>query len=42
MGGQMSSEKAFGGLPASAQVAFEGLPHIAEKTVLSQGAMRAE
>lgn len=42
MGGQMSPEKAFGGLPASAQVAFEGLPHIAEKTVLSQGAMRAE
>lgn len=42
MGGQMSPDKAFGGLPASAQVAFEGLPHIAEKTVLSQGAMRAE
>lgn len=42
MGGQMSPDKAFCGLPASAQVAFEGLPHIAEKTVLSQGAMRAE
>lgn len=42
VGGQMSSDKAFAGLPASAQVAFEGLPNIAEKTVLAQGAMRAE
>jgi len=42
MGGQMSGDKAFGGLPASAQAAFANLPNIAEKTVLSQGAMRAE
>ena len=42
VGGQLSSDKAFAGLPASAQAAFEALPNIAEKTVLSQGAMRAE
>ena len=42
VGGQLSSDKAFAGLPASAQVAFEGLPHIAEKTVLAQGAKRAD
>ena len=38
VGGQLSRDKAFAGLPASAQAAFEGLPNIAEKTVLSQGA----
>ena len=41
-GGQMSPDKAFAALPASAQAAFEGLPKIAEKTVLSQGANMAE
>jgi hypothetical protein len=40
-GGQLSSDKAFAGLPAAAQVAFENLPHIAEKTALAQGAQRA-
>jgi hypothetical protein len=40
-GGPLSSEKAFAGLPAGAQVAFSELPHIAEKTALAQGAQRA-
>ena len=42
MGGELSPDKAFAGLPASAQAAFEELPHIAEKTALAQGAARAE
>ena len=42
VGGPISPDKAFAGLPASSQVAFEGLPNIAEKTALSQGAMRVE
>ena len=42
MGGPMSPDKAFAGLPASAQAAFADLPNIAEKTALAQGAQRAE
>ena len=42
VGGPLSPEKAFSGLPASSQVAFANLPHIAEKTALHQGAERAE
>ena len=42
VGGPLSPDKAFSGLPASSQVAFANLPHIAEKTALSQGAQRAE
>ena len=42
VGGPLSPEKAFSSLPASSQVAFANLPHIAEKTALHQGAERAE
>ena len=42
VGGPLSPEKAFSGLPASSQVAFANLPPIAEKTALHQGAERAE
>jgi hypothetical protein len=42
VGGPLSPDKAFSGLPASSQVAFANLPNIAEKTALAQGAERAE
>ena len=41
-GGQLSPDKAFASMPASAQAAFEGLPKIAEKTALAQGARNAD
>lgn len=41
-GGSLSPDKAFQGLPSLAEAQFAGLPNIAKKTALAQGAMKAE
>lgn len=41
-GGDLSREKAFAGLPNQSAAGFDDLPNIAKKTVLAQGAARAD
>ena len=41
-GGTLSPDLALQGLPTQMETQFEGLPNIAKKTALAQGAMRVE